>query len=155
MQFCNGTMLVAHNAGFDTSFIKHNCTLLNLPYDYSVLDTVPLARFLYPELKKVKLNIVAKHLGISLENHHRAVDDAKATADILLVCFKKIKEELEINTLEELNNQFLSKVDIKRQPTSHIIILAKDQPGIKNLYKLVSEAHIENLFRSARTKKVD
>lgn len=153
MEFCNGTVLVAHNAGFDTSFIKHNCTLLNLPYDYSVLDTVPLARFLYPELKKVKLNIVAKHLGISLENHHRAVDDAKATADILLVCFKKIKEELEINTLEELNNQFLSKVDIKRQPTSHIIILAKDQPGIKNLYKLVSEAHIENFFRSARTKK--
>ena len=59
------------------------------------MDTVPLARFLYPELKKVKLNIVAKHLGISLENHHRAVDDAKATAEILLKCFEKLREEYE------------------------------------------------------------
>ncbi|WP_297631373.1 PolC-type DNA polymerase III [uncultured Clostridium sp.] len=153
LEFCKGSVLVAHNAGFDTSFIKHNCEKLNLYYEYTVLDTVPLARFLYPELKKVKLNIVAKHLGISLDNHHRAVDDAKATCDILLVCFKKMKEELEIDSLKKLNEEFLSNIDIKKQPTSHIIILAKTQAGIKNLYKLVSEAHVSNFFRSARTKK--
>ena len=153
LEFCKGSALVAHNATFDTGFIKNNCRRLNLDYDFTVVDTVPLARFLYPELKKVKLNIVAKHLGISLENHHRAVDDAKATADILLVCFKKLKEEKEIFTLKDLNNEFLSNIDIKRLPSYHIIILAKTQAGLKNLYKLVSEAHIDNFFKSARTKK--
>ena len=153
LEFCKGSALVAHNATFDTGFIKNNCRRLSLDYDFTVVDTVPLARFLYPELKKVKLNIVAKHLGISLENHHRAVDDAKATADILLVCFKKLKEEKEIFTLKDLNNEFLSNIDIKRLPSYHIIILAKTQAGLKNLYKLVSEAHIDNFFKSARTKK--
>ena len=153
LEFCKGSVLVAHNAAFDTGFIKNNCRRLNLDFDFTVVDTVPLARFLYPELKKVKLNIVAKHLGISLENHHRAVDDAKATADILLVCFKKLKEEKEIYTLKDLNNEFLSNIDIKKQPSYHIIILAKTQNGLKNLYKLVSEAHLDNFFKSARTKK--
>ena len=88
MEFCKDSVIVAHNAGFDTGFIKKNCRDLNLNFDLSIMDTVPLAKFLFPELKKVKLNVVAKHLGISLENHHRAVDDAKATAEILLKCFE-------------------------------------------------------------------
>ena len=96
LEFCKGSVLVAHNAAFDTGFIKNNCNRMNLEFDFTIMDTVPLARFLYPELKKVKLNIVAKHLGISLENHHRAVDDAKATCDILIKCFEKLKEEKEI-----------------------------------------------------------
>ncbi|MBP1888511.1 DNA polymerase-3 subunit alpha (Gram-positive type) [Clostridium moniliforme] len=153
LEFSKGSVLVAHNAAFDTGFIKGNCRRLGLDFDFTILDTVPLARFLYPELKKVKLNIVAKHLGISLENHHRAVDDAKATCDILLKCFEKLKEEKEIYDLKSLNDEFLSNFDIKRQPTYHIIILAKTQAGLKNLYKLVSEAHLENFFKSARTKK--
>lgn len=153
MEFARGTVLVAHNAPFDTSFIKKNCRDLNLEYDFSVLDTVPLARFLYPELKKVKLNIVAKHLGINLENHHRAVDDAKATSDILLKCFEKLEEELDIHDLHKLNEEFLINFDIKKQPSYHIIIIAKTQNGLKNLYKLISEAHLENFFKAPRTKK--
>ncbi|MEG2108211.1 MAG: PolC-type DNA polymerase III [Clostridium sp.] len=153
LEFCKGSVLVAHNAGFDTGFIKNNCRRFGLDFDFTIVDTVPLARFLYPELKKVKLNIVAKHLGISLENHHRAIDDAKATCDILLKCFEKLKGEKEIFDLTKLNEEFLSNVDIRRQPTYHIIILAKTQEGLKNLYKLVSEAHLNNFFKSARTKK--
>jgi DNA polymerase-3 subunit alpha (Gram-positive type) len=153
LEFCKGSVLVAHNAGFDTSFIKKNCRDLGLEYDYAVLDTVPLARFLYPELKKVKLNIVAKHLGVSLDNHHRAVDDAKCAADILITCFEKLKEELNIETLSKLNEEFLTNFDIKRQPSYHIIILAKTQAGLKNLYKLISEAHLNNFYKTARTKK--
>ncbi|MGL4571892.1 MAG: PolC-type DNA polymerase III [Clostridium sp.] len=153
LEFCKGSVLVAHNAGFDTGFIKNNCRRFGLDFDFTIVDTVPLARFLYPELKKVKLNIVAKHLGISLENHHRAIDDAKATCDILLKCFEKLKDEKEIFDLTKLNEEFLSNVDIRRQPTYHIIILAKTQEGLKNLYKLVSEAHLDNFFKSARTKK--
>ncbi|MGL5477920.1 MAG: PolC-type DNA polymerase III [Clostridium sp.] len=153
LNFCKDSVLVAHNASFDTGFIKYNCRELDLPFDYTVLDTVPLARYLYPELKKVKLNIVAKHLGISLENHHRAVDDAEATAQILLKCFEKLKDEKEIYDLKSLNKEFLDNIDIRRQPTYHIIILAKTQEGLKNLYKLVSEAHIDNFFKRPRTKR--
>ncbi|MDO5518265.1 MAG: PolC-type DNA polymerase III, partial [Clostridium sp.] len=153
MEFCKGTVLVAHNAAFDTGFIKKNCRDLNLEFDYSVMDTVPLARFLYPELKKVKLNLVAKHLGISLENHHRAVDDAKCTAEILLKFFEKLHEDYNINTLKELNDIFVSNFDIKKQPTYHAIILAKTQAGLKNLYKMISTAHLDNFFKRPRTPK--
>ncbi len=79
------------------------------------MDTVPLARFLCPDLKKVKLNLVAKHLGISLDNHHRAVDDAKCTAEILLKFFTMLKEDHSINTLKQLNDLFVSNFDIKKQ----------------------------------------
>ena len=153
MEFIGDSVVVAHNAGFDTGFIKKNCNDLGLEFNNTVLDTVTLARFLYPELKRVKLNVVAKHLGISLENHHRAVDDAKATAEILMISFKKLRDEQEINDLSSLNKAFLSNVDIKKHNTNHVIILAKTQEGLKNLYKLVSEAHLDNFFRKPRTKK--
>lgn len=153
IDFVGDSVIVAHNAPFDTGFIRKNCNDMVLEFKNTVVDTVPLCRFLYPELKSVKLNLVAKYLGISLESHHRAVDDAKATADILLECFKKIKEELEVNNLHDLNKVFLEKVDIKKLPTYHIILLAKTQQGLKNLYKLVSEAHIDNFFKRPRTKK--
>lgn len=153
LEFCKDSVIVAHNAGFDVGFIKKNARDIGEEFDYPVLDTVPLARYLYPELKKVKLNIVAKHLGVSLENHHRAVDDAKCTGDILLKCFEKIKEEKNINTLKELNEEFLANVDIKKQPSYHIIILTKTQEGLRNLYKLVSEAHLNNFFKVPRIPK--
>lgn len=153
IDFIDQCVIVAHNAPFDVGFIRKNCRDINLELKNTIVDTVPLCRFLYPELKSVKLNLVAKYLGISLESHHRAVDDAKATADILLECFKKIKEELELYNLHDLNKVFLEKVDIKKLPTYHIIMIAKTQEGIKNLYKLVSEAHIDNFFKRPRTKK--
>ncbi|MGM9977640.1 MAG: PolC-type DNA polymerase III [Clostridium sp.] len=153
LEFCKDSVIVAHNAGFDVGFIKKNARDIGKEFDYPVLDTVPLTRYLYPELKKVKLNIVAKHLGVSLENHHRAVDDAKCTGDILLKCFEKIKEEKNINTLKELNEEFLANVDIKKQPSYHIIILTKTQEGLRNLYKLVSEAHLNNFFKVPRIPK--
>ena len=153
MDFIGDAAVVAHNASFDCSFIEKNCKDLDLHFNATILDTVQICRFLYPELKSVKLNLVAKHLGIKLTSHHRAVDDAKATGDIFVECIKKIKEEYEVSDLSELNKIFLEKVDIKKLPTYHIIILAKTQEGIRNLYKLVSEAHIDNFFRRPRTKK--
>ncbi|QLY82022.1 PolC-type DNA polymerase III [Clostridium intestinale] len=153
LDFCKGSVLVAHNAGFDCSFIKANCKNLSLEFSFSILDTVPLARFLYPDLKRVKLNIIAKHLGISLENHHRAVDDAKATAEILLKCFEKLVEDFNIDNLDKLNEEFLNNVDIGKLPMYHVIILAKNQVGLKNLYQLVSKAHLDNFYRKPRLPK--
>lgn len=153
LDFCKGSVLVAHNAGFDCSFIKANCKNLSLEFSFSILDTVPLARFLYPDLKRVKLNIIAKYLGISLENHHRAVDDAKATAEILLKCFEKLVEDFNIDNLDKLNEEFLNNVDIGKLPMYHVIILAKNQVGLKNLYQLVSKAHLDNFYRKPRLPK--
>ncbi len=93
IEFIGDSVVVAHNAAFDASFINKNCKDLKIEFKNSVMDTVTLSRFLFPELKRYKLNVIAKHLGISLENHHRAVDDAKATADILLKSFEMLKEK--------------------------------------------------------------
>lgn len=153
MDFVGDAVLVAHNAAFDVGFIKKNLADLGETLKNPVMDTVPLARYLYPDLKKVKLNLVAKHLGISLENHHRAVDDAKATAEILKVSFKKMKEEMDIHDVKSLNEKYLSNIDVRKLPLHHIIILAKDQVGIKNLYKLVSMAHLDYFARRPRLPK--
>jgi DNA polymerase-3 subunit alpha (Gram-positive type) len=82
LEFIGDSVIVAHNASFDIGFIRKNCNDIGMEFKNTTVDTVPLCRFLYPELKSVKLNLVAKYLGITLESHHRAVDDAKATADI-------------------------------------------------------------------------
>ncbi|WP_150541142.1 PolC-type DNA polymerase III [Clostridium perfringens] len=153
MEFIGDSVLVAHNAAFDVGFIKKNLMDMGKTLKNPVMDTVPLARYLYPDLKKVKLNLVAKHLGISLENHHRAVDDAKATAEILKFSFKKMKEEMDIHDVKTLNEKYLSNIDVKKLPLHHIIILAKNQTGIKNLYKLVSMAHLDYFARRPRLPK--
>ncbi|MEW8955458.1 PolC-type DNA polymerase III [Clostridium sp.] len=153
IEFIGDSVVVAHNAAFDTSFIRKNAKDLELSFDNSVMDTIPLAKFLYPELKRFKLNVIAKYLGISLENHHRAVDDAEATAEILLHSFNILKNDKNIETLKVLNDEFLSNIDIKKLPMYHIIILAKNQVGLKNLYKLISSAHLDNFFKKPRLPK--
>ena len=153
LKFCEGCALVAHNASFDVSFIAHNAEELGLPFDPTVLDTVTLARVLLPQLNRYKLDTVAKAMNVSLENHHRAVDDAGATAEIF-VAFLKMLKERDISTLDELNK--LSELDeegIKKLPTYHIIILAKNDVGRVNLYRLVSWAHINYFHRVPRIPK--
>ncbi|SNV75897.1 DNA polymerase III PolC [Clostridium cochlearium] len=112
MEFVADSILVAHNANFDVSFIKKNCKDMGINFNSPILDTIPLCKFLYPELKRYKLNIVAKHLGIPLLNHHRAVEDAKTTGDILLRAFEDLKDK-EIFTLNRLNEEYFKNQDIK------------------------------------------
>lgn len=152
MDFSEGCILVAHNASFDVSFIKKYCRMFNLKFDNTVMDTVPLCRYLFPELKKYKLDVVAKHLGISLLNHHRAVDDAEATALIMLNCFN-ILQNRQIIKLSDLNKAFLSNVDIKKLPVYHLIILVKNMTGLKNLYKMVSKSNIDYFYKKPRMPK--
>lgn len=130
MDFSEGCILAAHNASFDVSFIKKYCRMFNLKFDNTVMDTLPLCKYIFPELKKYKLDTVAKHLGISLLNHHRAVDDAEATAMIMLNCFK-ILDDRGIIKLKDLNESYLSNIDIKKLPVYHLIILVKNMTGLK------------------------
>ncbi len=153
LEFCEGCVLVAHNASFDVGFITYKAKLMGIDIDYTVLDTVALARVLLPNLSKFKLNLVAKELGISLENHHRAVDDAEATAGIFLRFVDMLKEK-EIKTFAELNETYkLTPDGIKKLPTYHIIILAKNDVGRVNLYRLVSKSHIDYFSRRPRIPK--
>lgn len=153
MEFVKGCVLVAHNASFDVSFIEEKCRQQQIPCEVTAVDTVALARVLLPTLSKYKLNVVAKALNISLENHHRAVDDAKATADIF-VKFIEMLEERKIYTLKEVNEFGGTNPDaIKKMPTYHAVILAKNDIGRVNLYRLVSLSHITYYARRPRIPK--
>nr|WP_125153735.1 PolC-type DNA polymerase III [Clostridium rectalis] len=152
IDFINDSIVVAHNANFDVSFIKKNCRELNMNFNNPIIDTIPLAKFIFPELKRYKLNVVAKHLGISLQNHHRAIDDARATADILLRCFEELKKK-EIFKLDMLNKEYLKNQDMKKLPTYHLIVLVKNQTGLKNLYKLISKSHLDYFYKRPRMPK--
>lgn len=152
INFIGDGVLVAHNATFDMGFIKANCKKLNIKVDNPVLDTLSLSRVLFPELKNHKLNTLSKHLDVILENHHRAVDDAKATSEIFLKCIDILKEK-QVNNLEEINQYSYENANVKKEDTFHIIIFAKNEKGIKGLYKLISESHLDHFYRRPRILK--
>ena len=153
LEFVGDGVLVAHNAGFDVGFIEQNCRYQEIEPDFVSVDTVALARVLLPTLSKYKLNIVAKALGISLENHHRAVDDAGATAEIF-VKFVEMLKDRNITTLKEMNRFGDMNVNaIRKLPTHHIIILVKNDIGRFNLYQLISASHLTYFARRPRIPK--
>ena len=153
MDFCKGSVLVAHNADFDTGFIRHNCEVLGLPYDYTYVDTLGIARSFLEGLKNYKLDTVVEAMGCTLANHHRAVDDAGATADVFVRFLERFKKE-NIRDLDERNTYSAMSVDaIKKLKTYHIILLAKNEIGRINLYRLVSLSHLDYYARRPRIPK--
>ena len=145
--------MVAHNAGFDMSFIEKNCELQGIAREFTVVDTVAMARFLLPGLNRFKLDTVAKAVGVPLDNHHRAVDDAACTADIF-VKFIKMLHDRGIEDLDALNEQgSISENTIRKLPTYHAIVLATGETGRVNLYRLVSESHLKYYNRRPRLPK--
>jgi len=153
LAFCEGCVLVAHNADFDVSFIKRKATNLEINYNPTYLDTVAMARYLLPNLNRFKLDTVAKAVGVNLDNHHRAVDDAACTAEIF-VKFIVMLEERGITDLNQLNEQGSNSVDnILKMPTYHAIILATCDQGRTNLYNLISMSHITYFNRRPRIPK--
>ena len=153
MDFCGGSVLVAHNADFDTGFIRHNCEVLGLPYDYTYVDTLGIARSFLEGLKNYKLDTVVEAMGCTLANHHRAVDDAGATADVFVRFLERFKKK-NIRDLDELNTYSAMSVDaIKKLKTYHVILLAKNEIGRINLYRLVSLSHLDYYARRPRIPK--
>ena len=150
-EFIGDCTLVAHNANFDMGFIREKMKLEGIKVDNPVLDTLELSRAVFPNLKSHKLNIVAKHLDISLVNHHRAVDDASATGEILL----KILEILEDKNFKNIGdlNSLTKNRDISKGELYHVIILVKNYVGLKNLYSLISDSHIKFFHRKPRMPK--
>ena len=149
--FIEDSVLVAHNASFDTGFLREqffrNGEILNNP----ILDTLQLTRALFPSLKSHKLNTVAKHLNVDLINHHRAVDDARATAEIFLKSMALLNEN-NVYNFDQINNLIVNK-DINKEESYHVTILVKNYKGLKNLYNLISESHINYFYRRPRMPK--
>ncbi|NLY47105.1 MAG: PolC-type DNA polymerase III [Tissierella sp.] len=150
-EFIKGTVLVAHNATFDVGFIREKLKLVNLGLYNPILDTLELARVVFPDLKNHKLDTIAKYLDVSLENHHRAVDDATATMDIFLKTMDMLKTR-GVNSFDDINRLNGNK-DISKDEVFHIIILAKNLVGLKNLYKIISESHLKHFHRRPRISK--
>lgn len=147
LSFVGDAVLVAHNASFDVSFIQENAKRQKIPTDFTYVDTVAVARVLLTNQAKYTLDAVAKTLGISLENHHRAVDDAECTAEIFVKFIAMLKKD-GVETLDALNELGKSSVNaIRKLHSYHIIILAKNQTGRINLYRLVSESHLTYFYK--------
>ncbi len=152
IDFTGEAVLVAHNADFDYGFIRTALQNLNIKRDeYTVLDTLGLSRALVRDSKNYKLNILADYFEVDLDNHHRALDDAEATAEILKNLFELMKEDGS-NNLADINS-YISKIDWKDLRPFHAVLLAKNQEGLRNLYKLVSISHLNNFYKKPRILK--
>ncbi|WP_040214655.1 DNA polymerase III subunit alpha [Clostridium polynesiense] len=156
LEFIKGTVLVAHNAEFDVGFLKHNARVLGYDFDFTYIDTLSLAKDLFPEYKTYKLGRIAKHLGIKVEVAHRALDDVATTVKVFNVMVEMLKER-GAATLEEIDiygsDEEAKKQEYKKLRTHHAIILAKDYTGLKNLYRLVSYSHLNYFYKKPRILK--
>jgi len=152
LEFAKGSVLVAHNANFDVGFLKKYSEKYKLRFDFCYMDTLGLSRKLVTNIKRHRLDRVAKALGISFEGHHRAINDAEVTAKIFLVFVDTLKRK-GINNILEINNELVDDNIKKYTDLYHIILLVKDMTGLKNLYKLVSMSHLDNFYRKPRITK--
>ena len=152
LEFAGDRLLIAHNASFDTSFIRAACDQFKIPFENAYLDTVALSRHVNPELKKHKLNILAEYFELGDFNHHRACDDAEVLARIFFKMVEKLRQE-GIGTLSEMNASMSDKANPLKLRPYHMIILVKDSVGLKNLYKLISESYLSYYHRQPRIPK--
>ena len=152
LEFVGDSVLVAHNADFDIGFLKYNANELGLRLDNTYLDTLRLAKDLFPDYKKYKLGKIAENLGIKVEVAHRALDDVDTTVKVLNVMLNMLKEK-GCETLDDITKKVAGEADFKKLPTYHAIILATNYVGLKNLYKLISISHLDYFYKKPRILK--
>ncbi len=156
LEFIKDTVLVAHNAPFDMGFLKQNAKTLGYEFDYTYLDTLSLAKDLFPDYKKYKLGKIAENLGIKVEVAHRALDDVDTTVKVFNIMLDMLKKR-GAKTLDDIDkvsqDEQAKKEEYKKLKTYHAIILAKNYVGLKNLYKLVSFSHLDYFYRKPRILK--
>ena len=156
LEFIKGSILVAHNAGFDTGFFKQISKNLGYEYDYTSIDTLSLAKDLFPDYKKYKLGKIAENLGIKVEVAHRALDDVDTTVKVFKVMLDMLKKRgaKKVEDIDKVSmTEEAKKEEYKKLKTYHAIILAKNYVGLRNLYKLVSYSHINYFYRRPRVLK--
>ena len=152
VEFAKGCVLVAHNANFDVGFLKRYAEKFGIPFDFCYVDTLGLSRKLVTNIKRHRLDRVAKALGIPFEGHHRAINDAEVTAKIFTVFADSLKRK-GITDISRINEELVDETIKQYTDLYHIILLVKDMTGLKNLYKLVSTSHLDNFYRKPRITK--
>ena len=146
MEFFGDSVLVAHNADFDTGFLRYNCQQLGYKFENTYLDTLALAKNLFPNYKKYKLGVIAENLGIEVLVAHRALDDVDTTVKVFNIMCKML-EDAGVEKLSDIDKSEEGSANYKKIKSNHIIILAKNYVGLKNLYKLVSYSHVNYFFK--------
>ena len=152
LKFAEGSVLVAHNAPFDTSFIRKACEDMGVEYDFTSIDTVAISRAILPDIKNVKLDTVANYLKLGQFNHHRACDDAEILSRIFLNLCQRLRDDYQIFDAKDINTK-IAGGDFKKLPYYHQIIIAKNKVGLKNLYKLISYSHLDTFYKKPRIPK--
>lgn len=148
-EFCGNVPLVAHNANFDAGFTRAAAKRCGMSFPFTYIDSIPICRALYPELKSYKLNIVANHLQLPPFNHHRACDDARELGEIFIILLEKLQKERKVTSVHGINSA-LNGADVKKLRSYHQILLVKNAVGLKNLYKLISKSHLEYFYKKPR-----
>ena len=152
-RFCDGCdILVAHNADFDMGFLRAAIRRCGREEDPVQIDTLVMARAMYPELKKHKLDTIAERLGVTQKHHHRADDDARVLAEIFLKMVQKLVEDAGITKVMDINHSMGQQNTAKTHPY-HIVLLVQNQTGLKNLYKIISASHLEYFQKKPRIPK--
>ena len=152
LEFAGDRLLIAHNANFDVGFIRIAADRHGIPFENTYLDTVGLSRYVNPELNKHKLNLIAEHYNLHEFHHHRASDDAEMLAEIFFVMMDRLKSE-GIDTFERMVDAMSESSDPLKLPTNHMVVFAKNQTGLKNLYKLISFSYLDFYKRFPRIPK--
>ena len=156
LEFVGDRVLVAHNSDFDTGFIRAECQRQGLPYRYTAADTLILSQNLLQHLSKFKLDIVSNALNLPDFNHHRAGDDAMTCGLIMTKLMEMLEEEHDIHTLQTINPAMVklrSGGRITDRQARHIILFAKNQVGLRNLYHLISNSNLKHFRRVPRIPK--
>lgn len=152
LEFIGDSVIVAHNANFDVGFIRYNCQQLGYELDNTYIDTLGLAKDLFPDFKKYKLGILAEKLNIKVENAHRALDDVITLMQVFNVMLDMLKEK-NITNINEIEGAFTQNINLKNLEMYHAVILAKNYVGLKNLYKLISFSHLDYFYKKPRIPK--
>lgn len=152
LEFVGSDVLVAHNAGFDIGFLRYNAENLGLKLENIYIDTLSLSRALFTDFKKHKLGIIAEKLGIQVDVAHRALDDVITLIKVFNIMIEKLKE-MDVKTINEIEDACNKDIDIKKLFTYHAIILTQTQRGLKNLYKLISKSHLDYFYKKPRIPK--
>ena len=156
LEFLGDSVLVAHNADFDIGFLKQNAEDLGYKFDYTYIDTLSMARDLFPDFKKYNLGKIAEKLKIQVDVAHRALDDVDTTVKVMNVMMDMLIER-GAKTIEDIDllgsDEAAKKEEYKKLNTYHAIILAKNYTGLKNLYKLVSYSHLDYFYKRPRILK--
>ncbi|HOA85390.1 MAG TPA: exonuclease domain-containing protein, partial [Bacillota bacterium] len=152
LEFAGDRTLVAHNADFDVGFVRIACERAGMPFENSYLDTLALSRYINTDLKNHRLDTLADYFGLGSFRHHRAHEDAEILAGIFLRMTEKMRS-LGIGGFGELVREMGENSDPLKLKTYHQVILVKNQTGLKNLYRLISESYLNYFYRTPRIPK--